>query len=191
MVATDWKKLDASAPADLVPAGYAISGLFDLAPLLHLATNADFKLDDAEARAHLAAVLAGRRRAACSTPWSAATNRRSSCGRAKIIADAWRERGVETRYEAVPGMNHFTVFDPMTDPNSAMTKRLVELAKRKPRTNSARRTPRSAPRRPRRSPHAHDLVRNAARQVRAAEAADQAAGHHRPASAASSPRRWR
>ena len=50
MVATDWKKLDAGAPADLVPAGYAISGLYDLAPLLHLATNADFKLDDAEAR---------------------------------------------------------------------------------------------------------------------------------------------
>ena len=40
----------ASAPADLVPVGYAISGLFDLAPLLHLATNADFKLDAAEAR---------------------------------------------------------------------------------------------------------------------------------------------
>ena len=30
MVATDWKKLDANAPADLVPAGYAISGVFDL-----------------------------------------------------------------------------------------------------------------------------------------------------------------
>ncbi|CAN0479674.1 unnamed protein product, partial [Phaeothamnion confervicola] len=40
MVATDWKKLDAGAPADLVPAGYAISGLYDLSPLLHLATNA-------------------------------------------------------------------------------------------------------------------------------------------------------
>ena len=50
MVATDWKALDASAPADLVPVGYAISGLYNLAPLLHLATNADFKLDAAEAR---------------------------------------------------------------------------------------------------------------------------------------------
>ncbi len=30
MVATDWKALDAGAPADLVPAGYAISGLYDL-----------------------------------------------------------------------------------------------------------------------------------------------------------------
>jgi hypothetical protein len=27
-------------------------------------------------------------------------------------------------------MNHFTICDPMADPNSEMTKRLVELAKR-------------------------------------------------------------
>jgi len=32
MVATDWKKLDPKAPLDLVPAGYSISGLFDLTP---------------------------------------------------------------------------------------------------------------------------------------------------------------
>ena len=34
MVATDWKALAPDAPADLVPAGYAISGVFDLDPLL-------------------------------------------------------------------------------------------------------------------------------------------------------------
>jgi arylformamidase len=129
MVATDWKKLDASAPADLVPAGYAISGVFDLSPLLHLASNTDFKLDEAEARRvsplfwpvpHglvLDAVVGGDE--------SSEFLRQS-----KIVADGWREKGVETRYEAIPGMNHFTVCDAMTDPNSAMTKRLVTLAKR-------------------------------------------------------------
>ena len=39
------------------------------------------------------------------------------------------DKGVETRYEAIPGMNHFTICDPMADPDSAMTKRMVELAK--------------------------------------------------------------
>jgi arylformamidase len=129
MVATDWKSLDAGAPADLAPAGYAISGLYDLAPLLHLATNADFKLDETEARRisplywplvrgkTLDAVVGGDE--------SSEFLRQS-----KIVADDWRERGAQTRYEAVPGMNHFTVCDPMTDPNSAMTKRLVELAKK-------------------------------------------------------------
>jgi arylformamidase len=48
----------------------------------------------------------------------------------KAIADGWRAKGVETRYEEVAGLNHFTICDPMEDPNSAMTKRMVELAKR-------------------------------------------------------------
>ena len=45
----------------------------------------------------------------------------------KTIADAWRQGMATTRYEAPPG-NHFTVIDPLADPSSAMTKRIVELA---------------------------------------------------------------
>jgi arylformamidase len=126
MVATDWKALDASAPADLVPAGYAISALSDLTPLIHIANNADFKLDKDSARQSsplfwnvergrvLDAVVGGKE--------SAEFLRQS-----KIIADGWRDKGAVTRYEAIPGLNHFTVCDPMLDENSAMTKRLVEL----------------------------------------------------------------
>jgi len=129
MVATDWKTLASDAPADLVPAGYAISGLFDLSPLLHLASNADFKLDAAEAR-RVSPLL-----------WPVAKNRvldavvggiesAEFLRQSEIIADGWRERGVETRYEAVPGMNHFTVCDAMSDPKSAMVDRLTELSRR-------------------------------------------------------------
>src|SRR5271163_248542 len=39
MVGTDWQALYPKAPADLVPAGYAISGVFDLTPLLGLPIN--------------------------------------------------------------------------------------------------------------------------------------------------------
>jgi len=129
MVATDWKVLDGGAPADLAPVGYAISGLYDLAPLLHLATNADFKLDAAEARRISPLfwpVAKGRVLDAVVGGAESSEFLRQS----KIIADGWREKGVETRYKAVPGMNHFTICDPMTDPSSAMTKRLVELAKK-------------------------------------------------------------
>ena len=51
MVATDWKTLAPDAPADLVPAGYAISGAFDLSPLPQISVNQDLRLDDAEALA--------------------------------------------------------------------------------------------------------------------------------------------
>jgi arylformamidase len=46
----------------------------------------------------------------------------------RIVTDAWRQKGVETRYEEAPGANHFTVVDPLSDPNSAMTARCAALA---------------------------------------------------------------
>ncbi len=39
------------APADLIPAGYSISGVFDLAPLVGISVNQDLRLDAAKARA--------------------------------------------------------------------------------------------------------------------------------------------
>jgi arylformamidase len=127
MVATDWKKLDPKAPADLVPAGYSISGLFDLAPLIHTAMNADLRLDEVEV---------GR---VSPLNWPVAPGRvfdavvggaESSefLRQSRVVTDTWRARGVETRYEDVPGANHFTVVDPLSDPASAMTARCAALA---------------------------------------------------------------
>ena len=50
MVATDWQKLWPKVPSDLVPVGFAISGVFDLTPLTKTSMNQDFRLDDTEAR---------------------------------------------------------------------------------------------------------------------------------------------
>ncbi len=129
MLATDWKKLDAGAPADLAPVGYAISGLYDLEPLLHLAGNAEFKLDAAEAR-RISPLYWRVERGRVLDAVVGGDESSEFLRHSKTIADGWRIKGVETRYEAIPGMNHFTICDPMTDPNSAMTRRLVELAKR-------------------------------------------------------------
>jgi arylformamidase len=46
----------------------------------------------------------------------------------RIIAEAWSKSGVQARYEEIAGTNHFTVLDPLSDPGSAITKRLTELA---------------------------------------------------------------
>jgi arylformamidase len=48
----------------------------------------------------------------------------------QVIVDGWRARGVETRYEAVPGMNHFIIIDALTHPKSAMIERLAALCQR-------------------------------------------------------------
>jgi arylformamidase len=48
----------------------------------------------------------------------------------RTIADAWRARGAETRFEAIAGANHFTILDALSDPNSAMVARLATLCQR-------------------------------------------------------------
>jgi len=126
MIATDWAKH--GAPADLVPAAYAISGLYDLAPLLHLAGNAEFKLTEASAKA-ISPLFWPAPKGKAFDAVVGGIESAEFLRQSKIIADAWA-KGNETRYEAIPGMNHFTVCDAMTDPDSAMTARLVELSKR-------------------------------------------------------------
>ena len=81
MVATDWPSLYPKAPADLVPAGYAISGVFDLLPLVGISVNQDLRLDDAEAR-RLSTALWQPPPDECSTPSSAASNSESLSVRA-------------------------------------------------------------------------------------------------------------
>ncbi len=44
LFATDWQKL--GAPADLVPVATGISGVYELAPLIHTPMNEDFRLDE-------------------------------------------------------------------------------------------------------------------------------------------------
>ena len=81
MLATDWRALDPALPEDLVTAAYAISGLFDLRPLVSTSINNALKLDDASARRQ-ARCSGNRPRAAPSMPWSAAMKAPNTTGRA-------------------------------------------------------------------------------------------------------------
>ncbi|MDQ2953447.1 MAG: alpha/beta hydrolase [Pseudomonadota bacterium] len=129
LLATDWKALDPKAPADLVLAAYAISGVFDLAPLIGISMNQDLRLDEQQARAASPIFwpppTGGRLDAVVGGLESSEFLRQSH-----IIAEAWRQSGAETRYEAVPRANHFTVIDPLADANSEMVERLVALCGR-------------------------------------------------------------
>jgi arylformamidase len=127
MLAQDWTAFASDAPADLVPAAYAISGVFDLAPLVHVSQNADLRLDTDEARrvspVHWK-VPAGRTLDAV----VGALESSEFLWQSRIIVDGWGARGVATRYEEIAGANHFTVVDPLGDADSAMTRRVVQLA---------------------------------------------------------------
>ncbi len=127
MLAQDWRAFASDAPVDLVPAAYAISGVFDLAPLVHVSQNADLRLDETEARRVSPLywkVPAGRTLDAVVGSLESGEFLRQS----KIITNGWGVRGVATRYEEIAGANHFTVVDPLSNPDSAMTRRIVDLA---------------------------------------------------------------
>lgn len=127
MLATDWRARDKTAPADLVRCAYSISGVFDLKPLIETTMNADLKLDAAEAKKVSPIFWPAPAGSLDSIVGGAESS--EFIRQAKIITDAWGGR-TQVRYEAVPGANHFTVLDPLTDPDSAMVKRLVELCRK-------------------------------------------------------------
>jgi len=127
MAATNWPSLYPKAPADLVPAGYAISGLFELGPLIKTSMNEDLRLD-AEAARRASPLFwplpSGRLFDAAVGALESNEFKRQS----QSIAQAWRQAGAQTRYQEVAGMNHFTVVGALADPQSAMVARVAELA---------------------------------------------------------------
>ncbi len=127
MLATHWPAVDEGLPAGFVTAAYAISGLFDLKPLIGTSINGALKLDEAEAE--LASPLSWTPPAGLAldavvgSEESAEYHRQSA-----TIVERWGAAGVATRYETIAGANHFTVIAPLADPGSAMTRRVAALA---------------------------------------------------------------
>jgi len=129
LLATDWKKHAPGIPADLVPVAFSISGLFDLSPLIGISMNADLKLEPQEARRVSPLFWEVPQTARMFDAWVGAKESGEFLRQSRTIAEAWQKTGVATRYQEVTGADHFTVVDPLADPSSAMTKRLVELAR--------------------------------------------------------------
>jgi arylformamidase len=129
MLATDWPAFDASLPADLVVAAYAISGLFDLGPLVETSINKAMRLDHAAARA--ASPLFWNAPAQGSLDAVVGKNESAEYFRqSQTIVERWGGAGIATRFGTVPNANHFTAIAPLADPNSPMVLRIRELATR-------------------------------------------------------------
>jgi arylformamidase len=129
LLATDWRAQHASLPKDLVIAAYAISGLFDLVPLVGTSINEALGLDEVTAKAasplFWQAPAHGSLDAVVGETESAEYHRQS-----RTATEAWARSGLPTRYGVVAGANHFTAIASLADPASEMVARLKQLARR-------------------------------------------------------------
>jgi len=129
MLATDWSARP-GIPADLVRAGCALSGVFELAPLIGTTINVELQLDPDTAAAASPVFWqpppAGRALVAAVGEHETGEFHRQS----RAIAAAWGAAGVQTEYLSVAGTNHYTVLEELTKPGSALFGRVVSLARR-------------------------------------------------------------
>lgn len=128
MVATDWSKV-AGVPADLVRAGVAISGVFDLRPLIPTSINDLVGLSDASAS--MASPLLWPAPPGGRVLVAAVGGAESSefLRQSREIADAWGRSGLATECLVVPAANHFTVVDELSRPQSELFIRIAALAR--------------------------------------------------------------
>jgi arylformamidase len=125
MMAALWPEVDPALPSDLVKGGIAISGLYDLEPLVPLPfINADLKLDVATARkvspVHLHPATGAPLLTAVGALESGEFKRQ-----ARLIHQAWPHNAQEEL--EVAGANHLTVCDHLGDPESALVRAALDF----------------------------------------------------------------
>ncbi|MEO1694212.1 MAG: alpha/beta hydrolase [Pseudomonadota bacterium] len=128
MLATDWASHD-GVPPDVVRRAYAISGVFNLRPLIRTSLNDALNLDreaaDAASTALWAPPPAGRRLVAA----VGALESREFMRQSLELVARWGDAGVTAECVAIPDANHFSVVDHLLKPGSGMFERVVEFAR--------------------------------------------------------------
>lgn len=102
----------------------SISGLHDLRPMMKTAMNADFKLDEAQARAESPALLEplpGTRL----TCWVGAGERAEFRRQNALLANVWTGLGAATAAVEEADRHHFDVIDGLTQADHPLTRTLL------------------------------------------------------------------
>lgn len=128
LLATDWSKIG-GVPSDLVRSGYAISGVFDLAPLIPTSINDAAKLDTAKAREASPLFWPAPSKDRTFVAAAGGDESQEFIRQSLDITAAWSRAGVKAECIVVPSTNHFTIVDELVRPDSAMLARIVGMAK--------------------------------------------------------------
>lgn len=129
MVATNWGEVS-GVPGDLVRAGVAISGVFDLHPLIETTINDAVGLDLETARAASPMFWPPPPEERALVAAVGAAESSEFLRQSREIIEHWDRAGLDTEYLEVPRTNHFTVLDQLTHRQTALFARVVTMARR-------------------------------------------------------------
>ena len=125
MLACVWPALAKDLPPDLVKNALSISGLHDLAPIMHTPYLKNLNLTPQQVRqaspALLPAPLHGELATVAGGDESGEFHRQ-----ARLIQDAWGKKAVPL-CELLPGLNHFTVLEALVQPEHRLHRIAMEL----------------------------------------------------------------
>jgi arylformamidase len=128
LLATHWQDLGSDLPRCPIQSALAISGVFDLEPLVHTSMNADLRLDLETAKILSPYYMRPVCRAPLALAWGALESdefKRQS----RDFAERWRDLGTPVRLLEIPGRNHLTVVEDLGQGTSDLARLAVELQK--------------------------------------------------------------
>ncbi|HEU0060170.1 MAG TPA: alpha/beta hydrolase [Hyphomicrobiaceae bacterium] len=128
MLATDWSG-SPGVPADLVRAGYAISGVFDLPPLVGTSLNEALRLSPEAAQAASPMFWPAPPKARVFAAAVGGLESEEFLRQSRALARIWRQAGVTAEDVVVANTNHFTIVDELTRPTSPLFKSVLALAR--------------------------------------------------------------
>lgn len=126
LLSADGVAPDPEFDAPVVSAAMAISGLFDLTRLLRTKVNLATRMTWADAAAASPINMTPPEGRVFDMVVGGAESPEYHRQTA-ALAQLWARAGVATRYDSLPGANHFTALEPLSEPRAPLARRLAEL----------------------------------------------------------------
>jgi arylformamidase len=129
MLLTDWRDVDTGMPLDVIRSAVALSGIYDLEPLLHCSENAGLGLTTEEAAR--VSPIHQRLVSACPQLIAYGSNEPRDMHRQSIdYSSTFRSQGAKIELYAIPGADHFDVCNVIADDDSELFSKCMDIMSR-------------------------------------------------------------
>lgn len=126
LAATDWAAIDKQLPADMIKSSVPISGLFELSPMLMHSINQEIFLDEAQV-ANLSPIRFKPNAPLPMHVYVGGDESGSFQEQSSEFAKAWENTEASIQFDALPGLNHYTILSNLYDSEFAITKTLTKM----------------------------------------------------------------